>query len=77
MYAIGGRIYLLSDDFAAAIEKLAELSKSLKGRIRTEQTAAPSVVKNSSRPSKTSKTPPARCAGRSLPPADLCLALKL
>ena len=45
MFAIGGRIYLVSDDFAAAIEKLAELSKSLKGRIRTEQAAAPTVVK--------------------------------
>lgn len=37
LFVIGGSIYLVSDDFAAAIEKLPALSQGLKDRAKTGQ----------------------------------------
>lgn len=44
LFALGGSIYLVSDDFVAAVEKLPALSQGLKDRAKTEQAAAPSTV---------------------------------
>jgi len=52
LFVIGGGIYLVSDDFTAAIEKLPALSQGLKDRARTEQTASPSAVKKLSETAK-------------------------
>ena len=52
LFVIGGSIYLVSDDFAAAIEKLPALSQGLKDRAKTEQTASPNAVKKLSETAK-------------------------
>ena len=58
LFALGGSIYLVSDDFVAAVEKLPALSQGLKDRAKTEQAAAPSTVTKLSETAKTSKRPP-------------------
>lgn len=57
--AIGGSIYLVSDDFTAAIETRPASSQGLKDRSKTEQTAAAYTVKKSPRTPAASKTLPA------------------
>lgn len=52
MLVIGGGIYLVSDDFAAAIEKLPAMSKTLKDRANIEQSAPPNTVKKLSEAAK-------------------------
>ncbi|MCY7386796.1 MAG: AI-2E family transporter [Burkholderiales bacterium] len=44
LVVISGSIYLVTDDVAAAVEKLPALSQGLKDRAKTEQAAAPSTV---------------------------------
>lgn len=47
-----GGVYLISDDFSAAIEQLPALSKNLKDRAKTEQSASPNTVKKLSETAK-------------------------
>lgn len=44
LFSMIGSIYLVSDEVAAAVEKLPALSQGLKDRAKTEQAAAPSTV---------------------------------
>ena len=44
LFALIGSVYWVSDDVAAAVEKLPALSQGLKDRAKTEQAAAPSTV---------------------------------
>lgn len=52
MFVMGGAVYLVSDDLSSAIEKLPALSKNLKDRAATEQSAPPGTVKKLSEAAK-------------------------
>ena len=44
LFAMGGSIYLVSDEVAAAVEKLPALSQGLKDRAKSDQATTPSTV---------------------------------
>ena len=69
LFALGGSIYLVSDDFVAAVEKLPALSQGLKDRAKTEQAAAPSTVTKLSETAKNLEEAASTLSGTPAPSA--------